>query len=52
MKKEKRYPTCDKKRCFSCEKGKCELLTSNDFGDRPCPFYKTKEQVKKEIKED
>ena len=48
MKNQKICPTCDMARCFAYDKGKCELLTDNDFGERECPFYKTKAQVAKE----
>ena len=28
--------------CFANSNGKCTCLEDNDFGDRDCPFYKTK----------
>ena len=42
-------PICYRKTCFACERNKCTVLNNNNFGtNRYCPFYKTKEQVKKE----
>ena len=42
------YPVCDKKECFACEEWNCLILTKNDFGNKECPFFKTKEQVEEE----
>lgn len=33
-------PPCCRADCFACENGLCEILTSNDFGARDCPFFK------------
>lgn len=45
MKKE---PICNREDCFACEGGQCVVLTNTNFGDRECPFFKTKEQAEKE----
>lgn len=45
MKTEK-YPKCDKhKDCFANKHGRCICLKDNDFGDKPCPFYKDRHTV-------
>lgn len=46
------YPPCKDKRgnCFSLVNGKCRILDDTEFEKRNCPFYKTKEQYKKELK--
>lgn len=41
-------PPCNVDECFACENGLCLILTSNDFGKRECPFFKTAEQVERE----
>lgn len=41
-------PTCNVVECFACEDGYCLILTNNKFGERECPFFKTREQVEKE----
>ncbi len=33
-------PPCDRSDCFACANGRCQILTSNDFGKRECPFFK------------
>ena len=48
MKKIYGLPRCYEDGCFACEKGHCTVLTNNNFGKRPCPFFKTMKQVKKE----
>lgn len=30
--------------CFANKEGYCVILKSSNFGDKPCPFHKTKEQ--------
>lgn len=35
------YPKCNKSDCFACNWGVCVALSDNNFGDKPCPFYKT-----------
>ena len=44
------YPPCGVNKCAANEKDHCLALTQNNFGDRKCPFYKTKEQNEKELK--
>lgn len=39
---------CDKKECFGCEECRCIVLVDNNFGNKACPFFKTREQVEKE----
>lgn len=34
----------EKTACFSYVKGVCRILKDTDFGEKDCPFYKTKEQ--------
>lgn len=41
-------PKCGNNKCFACEGGKCRALIDNDFGDRPCPFFKTRAQIARE----
>lgn len=41
----------DEVHCFAHNGKGCTALTDTDFGDRPCPFYKTKEQRAKELEE-
>ena len=43
----KGYAICTQRRedCFAYTKdGKCQCLRDGDFGDKPCPFFKTTEQ--------
>ena len=35
--------------CFAYTGRGCMALTDTNFGDRPCPFYKSKEQRAREI---
>ena len=42
------YPTCNKVECGANEDGFCTCLLRNDFGERECPLFKTKEQCEKE----
>lgn len=35
-------PKCGNNKCFACEDGKCRALIDNDFGNKPCPFFKTR----------
>ena len=42
-------PTCSVEECFACEEGLCIILNSNNFGERKCPFFKTREQVAEEL---
>ena len=43
-----RCPTCKVVECFGYDDGYCMTLTGNDFGDKECPFFKTREQVAEE----
>lgn len=45
---EKEFPTCTAAECAACVEGHCNALTNNNFGERKCPFFKTKEQAAKE----
>ena len=45
MAKEIAY--CDRSECAAHFDGICMALRNNDFGDRECPFFKTKEQNEK-----
>ncbi len=47
---EKDSPACGEAECFACREGKCCILTDSNFGDRPCPFRKTWDQVVREQK--
>lgn len=38
-------PLCERRGCFACRNGVCEILTDNDFGDRECPFFKLCENL-------
>lgn len=31
--------------CFAVKRGKCTILSRTYFGDRVCPFYKTRRQM-------
>lgn len=42
------YPLCGVVECFGNNDGYCVVLANNEFGNRECPFFKTKEQVKEE----
>lgn len=41
---------CNASACFAHKDGHCIALNDNDFGDKKCPFFKTKAQVEKERK--
>ena len=45
---EEKFPICNREDCFANLDGKCVLLLDNDFGNRECPFYKTKKQAEAE----
>lgn len=37
---------CDRTDCFAnVSSEKCKILKDTDFGSRPCPFFKTEEQL-------
>lgn len=46
----KTCPPCEKKLddCFACSAGRCTILSKTDFGERGCPFYKTRSQTAEE----
>ena len=46
--REIRNPTCNRAECFGCQEGECLVLIENNFGQKGCPFFKTKEQVESE----
>ena len=35
---------CTREDCFACNKGQCKSL-KKPITDKPCPFYKTQEQL-------
>ena len=37
-----------KRYCFAFTTRGCLALSNTDFGDKPCPFYKTRRQIEKE----
>ena len=41
-------PKCPRKSCAGNRSGVCLILKTNNFGDKDCPFFKTKEQVAEE----
>ena len=46
------YPKCEKSECFGNEKGACVVLYDNDFCGRECPFYKSREVMTPEAREE
>ena len=38
-------PPCDKRNCNRNSDGFCVILTSSDFGERSCPFFKDKQDA-------
>ena len=44
-KKDVPPPPCSTLHCNRNSNGFCVLLTDNDFGERPCPFFKAKEDA-------
>lgn len=44
----RKFPVCDVTECFGCEDGHCIVLIEKNFGERECPFFKTREQVAEE----
>ena len=44
----KNSPACNVEECFACEEQHCIILAKKNFGNRKCPFFKTREQVAKE----
>jgi hypothetical protein len=41
-------PVCNMPECFACEEKHCTILTKKNFGERKCPFFKTREQAEEE----
>ena len=41
-------PYCKRADCFANREGRCYCLVDNDFGERPCPFFKTPERLDRE----
>lgn len=44
----KSCPACAATECAACEEGRCVALIDNNFGQRKCPSFKTKEQNEEE----
>ena len=42
-------PRCLRRSCFAWHGDRCIALCDNDFGDRDCPFYKSREQRAQEL---
>jgi len=44
------FGVCDKgkKDCFAYLNGRCRALCECNFGEKNCPFYKTKEEYEKQ----
>ena len=42
------FPRCEKFECANNEKNNCVALITTDFKGKPCPFYKTRGQARKE----
>lgn len=42
------FPCCEKFECANNEKNHCVALMTADFKGKPCPFYKTRGQARKE----
>ena len=36
---------CSISDCFACKDGECIALQDNDFNGKPCPFFKTRDQI-------
>jgi len=50
---DRNLPPCRQYRraCLSYSGGKCTILHDTDFGEKKCPFYKTKAMVAAQLKE-
>jgi len=46
--KKKAVTKCHRSTCAGCKDGVCRILKSTHFGEKACPFFKTKEQNDKE----
>lgn len=44
-------PRCLRQSCFAWHGDRCIALCDNDFGNRDCPFYKSREQRARELGE-
>lgn len=46
---EQGNPICENSKCFAfidgCKSGACIALNNTDFGNRKCPFFKTRERM-------
>ncbi|MCR5487430.1 MAG: hypothetical protein K6F35_07840 [Lachnospiraceae bacterium] len=41
-------PKCECESCFANKSGRCMCLNGTDFGNRGCPFYKSKKEMTQE----
>lgn len=41
-------PYCTRTVCFACRTYGCTILNDSDFGDRKCPFFKTKKEFERD----
>ena len=48
MRADANCPACRFTECAANDSERCVILISNYFGEKMCPFLKTKEQVAKE----
>ena len=39
-------PPCSRTDCFACENKSCRILSDNNFRERGCPFFKTREKFR------
>ena len=39
---------CNRNECFGYTDGKCKPLCDTNFGNRKCPFFKTKKRIEEE----
>lgn len=42
MEIKEKYPSCFERECFANKNGRCMALIDSNFGDKQCPFFKTK----------
>ena len=42
------FPRCERYHCANNEKYHCTALITADFGDKMCPFYKSKDRARAE----
>ena len=43
------WPRCLRTSCFANCADRCSCLDNNEFGNRDCPFYKSREQRAQEL---